>query len=179
MHGTSTAHIAQHLGPVTADCKSIRKQCNYCAIVCPHGVVRPFLFDREGQAGKPDGMVMKKAQGGAELAGLSYSINLATMDCTGCAVCVESCPDDALYMADFNEAAPQEVANWEYALQASVKSNPADKYTVKGSQFETPLLEFSGACAGCGETPCMCIDTLLRQLHPTHQSSFVLDRCPQ
>ena len=128
-------------------------QCNYCSVVCPHGVVRPFLFDREGQANKPEGMVMKKAQGGAELAGLSYSINLATMDCTGCAVCVESCPDDALYMADFNEAAPQEVSNWEYALAASVKTNPADKYTVKGSQFETPLLEFSGACAGCGETP--------------------------
>ena len=74
-------------------------QCNYCSLVCPHGVVRPFLFDREGQAGKPKDMVMKKAQGGAELAGLSYSINLATMDCTGCAVCVESCPDDALYAA--------------------------------------------------------------------------------
>ena len=86
-------------------------QCNYCSLVCPHGVVRPFLFDREGQANKPDGFVMKKAQGGAELAGLSYSINLATMDCTGCAVCVESCPDDALKMVDFNEAAPQEVAN--------------------------------------------------------------------
>ena len=128
-------------------------QCNYCAIVCPHGVVRPFLFDREGAANKPDGMVLKKAQGGAELAGLSYSINLATMDCTGCAVCVESCPDDALKMVDFNEAAPQEVANWEYALKASIKSNPTDAFTVKGSQFETPLLEFSGACAGCGETP--------------------------
>merc|ERR1719506_3133527 len=128
-------------------------QCNYCAIVCPHGVVRPFLFDREGQANKPNGMVLKKAQGGAEVAGLSYSINLATMDCTGCAVCVESCPDDALYMADFTENAHKEVPHWEYALKASVKSNPADKFTVKGSQFETPLLEFSGACAGCGETP--------------------------
>ena len=128
-------------------------QCNYCSLVCPHGVVRPFLFDREGQANKPDGFVMKKAQGGAELAGLSYSINLATMDCTGCAVCVESCPDDALYMADFVDAAPKEVANWEYALKASVKANPSEKFTVKGSQFETPLLEFSGACAGCGETP--------------------------
>lgn len=80
---------------------------------CPHGVVRPFLFDREGQANKPDGMVMKKAQGGAELAGMQYSINLATMDCTGCAVCVESCPDEALFMADFNEVAHDEVANWE------------------------------------------------------------------
>merc|ERR1719506_1658881 len=128
-------------------------QCNYCSIVCPHGVVRPFLFDKEGAASKPDGMVMKKAQGGAEVAGLQYSINLATMDCTGCAVCVESCPDDALYMADFTEAANKEVSNWEYALQNSVKTNPADKNTVKGSQFETPLMEFSGACAGCGETP--------------------------
>jgi ferredoxin len=84
-------------------------QCNYCAIVCPHGVIRPFLFDKEGQVNKPDGMVMKKAQGGAELGGLQYSINLATMDCTGCAVCVESCPDDALVMTDFTAVAHDEV----------------------------------------------------------------------
>lgn len=87
---------------------------------------------------------------------MNYSINLATMDCTGCAVCVESCPDDALFMSDFTESAPLEVANWEYALkhsQSAKGENPAEKFTVKGSQFETPLLEFSGACAGCGETP--------------------------
>jgi sulfite reductase alpha subunit-like flavoprotein/Pyruvate/2-oxoacid:ferredoxin oxidoreductase gamma subunit/ferredoxin len=128
-------------------------QCNYCAIVCPHAVIRPFLFDKEGQTNKPDGMVMKKAQGGAELSGMHYSINLATMDCTGCAVCVESCPDDALVMSDFTMSAHEEVSNWEYALKASIKDNPSDKFSVKGSQFETPLLEFSGACAGCGETP--------------------------
>lgn len=128
-------------------------QCNYCAMVCPHAVIRPFLFDKQAQNNKPDGFVMKKAQGGAELAGLQYSINLATMDCTGCAVCVEACPDDALYMADFVENAPLEVANWEFALKHSSKENPSDKFSVKGSQFETPLLEFSGACAGCGETP--------------------------
>ena len=139
-------------------------QCNYCAIVCPHAVIRPFLFDKPGQTNKPPAMTMKKAQGGAELGGMQYSINLATMDCTGCAVCVESCPDDSLYMADFTEAAPKEVPNWEYALQHSIKDNPADKYTVKGSQFETPLMEFSGACAGCGETPYI---KLLTQLFGT------------
>ena len=128
-------------------------QCNYCAIVCPHAVIRPFLFDKQAQGMKPDNFVMKKAQGGAELAGYQYSINLATMDCTGCAVCVESCPDEALYMADFVENAPAEVENWEFALKHGSKDNPTDKFTVKGSQFETPLMEFSGACAGCGETP--------------------------
>ena len=66
-------------------------------------IIRPFLFDKQAQGMKPDNFVMKKAQGGAELAGYQYSINLATMDCTGCAVCVESCPDEALYMADFVE----------------------------------------------------------------------------
>ena len=69
-----------------------------------------------------------------------------------CSLC-ESCPDEALYMADFVENAPAEVENWEFALKHGSKDNPTDKFTVKGSQFETPLMEFSGACAGCGETP--------------------------
>jgi pyruvate/2-oxoacid:ferredoxin oxidoreductase beta subunit/sulfite reductase alpha subunit-like flavoprotein/Pyruvate/2-oxoacid:ferredoxin oxidoreductase delta subunit len=128
-------------------------QCNYCNIVCPHAVIRPFLATREELKEAPDAFTTVKAQGGAEMAGLNYSINLATMDCTGCEVCVESCPDDALFMAPFGEAAEQEVENWDFAMSLANKGDLVDKYTVKGSQFQQPLMEFSGACAGCGETP--------------------------
>jgi len=128
-------------------------QCNYCAIVCPHAVIRPFLFDRDAMDAKPADFPHRRAQGGAELAGKQYSITVSTMDCTGCAVCVQSCPDDSLFMGEYNTYAEQGAPWWEFAMSKSVKENPTDKFTVKGSQFETPLLEFSGACAGCGETP--------------------------
>ena len=128
-------------------------QCNYCTIVCPHAVIRPFLFTKEELKSAPESFRSLKAQGGAELAGLNYSINLATMDCTGCEVCVHSCPDDALYMAPFEEAAVAELPNFEFGMSVPNKGQLVDKYSVKGSQFQEPLMEFSGACAGCGETP--------------------------
>jgi sulfite reductase alpha subunit-like flavoprotein/pyruvate/2-oxoacid:ferredoxin oxidoreductase beta subunit/pyruvate/2-oxoacid:ferredoxin oxidoreductase alpha subunit/Pyruvate/2-oxoacid:ferredoxin oxidoreductase gamma subunit/Pyruvate/2-oxoacid:ferredoxin oxidoreductase delta subunit len=128
-------------------------QCNYCTIVCPHAVIRPFLFTKDELKTAPDGFRSVKAQGGAEVAGLNYSINLATMDCTGCEVCVESCPDDALHMHPFSEAAQEEVPMFEFAMGIPNKGSRFDKFSVKGSQFQQPLMEFSGACAGCGETP--------------------------
>lgn len=76
-------------------------------------------------------------------------------------VCVESCPDDALYMAPFNEVAEDHSPHWDYAIGLPERSDIGDKYTVKGSQFEKPLLEFSGACAGCGETPYLKLATQL------------------
>ena len=78
-------------------------QCNYCAIVCPHAVVRPFLLDKAEAKAAPADFEMRKAQGGAETAGYQYTIQLASMDCTGCAVCVQSCPDDSLYMAPYTQ----------------------------------------------------------------------------
>jgi len=127
-------------------------QCNYCAIVCPHAVIRPFLLNKEEMKGAPAEYQARKAQGGSEFGGLQFSIQVAPMDCTGCAVCVQSCPDDALFMADFEKHAHEQLPHFEYSMSCSNKQ-PGDKYSVKGSQFEQPLLEFHGACAGCGETP--------------------------
>lgn len=128
-------------------------QCNYCTIVCPHAVIRPFLYTKDELKSAPDGFEARKAQGGAEMAGLNYSIQLATLDCTGCEVCVKSCPDDALYMAPFAEAAEAQIPGWDFSLSVPNKGHVSDKFTVKGSQFQEPLMEFSGACSGCGETP--------------------------
>eukprot|EP01065_Artemidia_motanka_P047259 TRINITY_DN7361_c0_g1_i1.p1 TRINITY_DN7361_c0_g1~~TRINITY_DN7361_c0_g1_i1.p1 ORF type:complete len:2051 (+),score=805.57 TRINITY_DN7361_c0_g1_i1:77-6229(+) len=127
-------------------------QCNYCAIVCPHAVIRPFLLDTKEVKAAPKEYPSRKAQGGAEVGGLNFSIQLASMDCTGCAICVASCPDDALYMAPYEEVAEKQLPNWYYSINLAPK-NPVGVATVKGSQFATPLLEFSGACPGCGETP--------------------------
>lgn len=73
-------------------------QCNYCAIVCPHAAIRPFLLDREDLQNVPEGYETRKTKGGGELAGLNYTIQISPNDCTGCEVCVQTCPDDALFM---------------------------------------------------------------------------------
>eukprot|EP00933_Yihiella_yeosuensis_P019667 TRINITY_DN15891_c2_g1_i1.p1 TRINITY_DN15891_c2_g1~~TRINITY_DN15891_c2_g1_i1.p1 ORF type:complete len:1850 (-),score=463.66 TRINITY_DN15891_c2_g1_i1:474-6023(-) len=128
-------------------------QCNLCSVVCPHAVIRPFLLDKKETEAAPQGYTSRKAKGG-EYGGLNYTIQLAPYDCTGCAVCVEMCPDDALVMKP--QALSQEKFNdhWEYSLNnVQVRDNLVDKNTVKGSQFQEPLMEFSGACSGCGETP--------------------------
>jgi len=136
-------------------------QCNYCVIVCPHAVVRPFLLDKNQSKAAPPGFEARKAKGGAEVAGFNYTIQISPFDCTGCEVCVESCPDDALYMAPFNEVAEDHAPHWDYAISLPERTEVGEKFTVKGSQFEKPLLEFSGACAGCGETPYLKLATQL------------------
>ena len=136
-------------------------QCNYCAIVCPHAVVRPFLLEKSEVKAAPPGFEARKAKGGAEVGPYHYTIQISPFDCTGCEVCVESCPDDALYMAPFNEVAEDQAPHWDYAISMPEREEIGDKYTVKGSQFQKPLLEFSGACAGCGETPYLKLATQL------------------
>jgi len=128
-------------------------QCNLCSVVCPHAVIRPFLLDKKEKAEAPKGFLSRKAKGG-ELGGLDYTIQIAPYDCTGCAVCVEMCPDNALKMEPQKMSQDLFNEHWEYGLNVvSIKDQLMDKNSVKGSQFQDPLMEFSGACAGCGETP--------------------------
>jgi len=128
-------------------------QCNLCSVVCPHAVVRPFLLDKKELEAVPPGYNSRKSKGG-ELGGLNYTIQLAPFDCTGCAVCVEMCPDDALEMQPQQLSQEKFNDHWEYSLNhVSIKDSLMDKLSVKGSQFREPLMEFSGACSGCGETP--------------------------
>ncbi|MFU0782807.1 MAG: pyruvate:ferredoxin (flavodoxin) oxidoreductase [Thermoanaerobacterium thermosaccharolyticum] len=128
-------------------------QCNQCAYVCPHAAIRPFLLNEEEVKNAPEGFTSKKAIGkGFE--GLNFRIQVSVLDCTGCGVCANTCPskEKALVMKPL-ETQLHQAKNWEYAMSLSHKENPLGTDTVKGSQFEQPLLEFSGACAGCGETP--------------------------
>ncbi len=128
-------------------------QCNQCSFVCPHACIRPVIAKPEDLQGAPETFVTKPAIG-KELAGYQFRIQLSPLDCTGCGNCADICPSKqkALVMEPL-ESLQAEEANWDYATKlpkADVAINP---YTVKGSQFKQPLFEFSGACAGCGETP--------------------------
>ena len=130
-------------------------QCNQCSYVCPHASIRPFLLTEEEVASAPEAFnaVAPKGLKGAE--GLKYRMQVSVLDCLGCGSCAEVCPapGKALIMKPL-ATQEAEIANWDYAIdKVAPKANPANKGTVKGSQFEQPLLEFSGACAGCGETP--------------------------
>ncbi|MBP2632889.1 MAG: pyruvate ferredoxin/flavodoxin oxidoreductase [Firmicutes bacterium] len=127
-------------------------QCNQCSYVCPHATIRPFLLNEEEAAAAPEGFAMKPAVGVKD--GSKYHIGVSPLDCVGCGNCAQVCPakEKALIMKPIDTQLSK-VTNWEYAMKVSPKQNPVNKMTVKGSQFEKPLLEFSGACAGCGETP--------------------------
>ena len=135
--------------------------CNQCSFVCPHAAIRPFIVNAEEAANAPEGFEVKPvAAKGVQ--GLSYRIQVDPLDCQGCASCANVCPSKqkALVMEPLESQMAEQV-NWEYALGLSVKPNPMDKFTVKGSQFERPLYEFNGACAGCGEAPYMKLATQL------------------
>jgi len=125
-------------------------QCNRCSYVCPHAVIRPYLLTEEEAANAPEGFVSAPANGAKEY---KFSLQISEMDCTGCGSCVASCPmsDKALKMEHVEKELTLTPA-WEYGLtirdKGVFKAN-----SVKGSQFRQPLCEFSGACAGCGETP--------------------------
>ncbi len=127
-------------------------QCNQCSYVCPHAVIRPVLMTEEEAKNAPAGMNYKAAVGAKDL---QYAITISPYDCTGCGNCAQVCPakEKALVMKPI--ASQIEKQNqFQYATEkVTPKANPMNKTTVKGSQFEKPLLEFSGACAGCGETP--------------------------
>ena len=130
-------------------------QCNQCAYVCPHAAIRPFLLNADEKANAPEGMTTVAARG-KEFEGMDFRIQVSPMDCTGCGSCANVCPapNKALVLQSVEAAVAEQRANWTYAThKVSNKADLANVKTVKGSQFRQPLLEFSGACAGCGETP--------------------------
>ena len=129
-------------------------QCNQCSYVCPHAAIRPVLLTDEEKEAAPGGFVTKNALG-RPLKGLHYRIQVSPYDCTGCGNCVVTCPakETALVMRPLEELLTQESKNWDYAVKVPAKPGLWNLHSVKGSQFAQPLLEFSGACAGCGETP--------------------------
>ncbi|MFW5985233.1 MAG: pyruvate:ferredoxin (flavodoxin) oxidoreductase [Halanaerobiaceae bacterium] len=130
-------------------------QCNQCSLVCPHSVIRPFLLDEEEVASKPEDMETIDAIG-KQLSDYQYRIQVSPLDCIGCRSCAEVCPapEKALVMKPFAEMVEKEEDNWDYVDQnVTYKEDLMDKANIKGSQFQKPLLEFHGACGGCGETP--------------------------
>lgn len=131
-------------------------QCNRCAIVCPHAVIRPVAMTADELAKAPEGTKSLPMMG---LKDLNFVMTVSTLDCTGCGACAQVCPGKkgakALTMQSIDSQRPKQVV-FDYALTLEDKPEVHEKFkftTVKGSQFKQPLLEFSGACAGCGETP--------------------------
>lgn len=125
-------------------------QCNQCSFVCPHAAIRPILVNEEEAANAPAGFEAKAATGAKEL---KFHIAVSPLDCTGCGNCADICPskEKALVMKPLDTQL-EKAATWNYLMKVTPKKNPMNKYSVKGSQFEQPLLEFSGSCAGCLET---------------------------
>ncbi|MCR1876033.1 pyruvate:ferredoxin (flavodoxin) oxidoreductase [Paraclostridium bifermentans] len=139
-------------------------QCNQCAYICPHACIRPVLVNEEEMKNAPEKFDTKKAIGkGFE--GLQYRMQVSPMDCTGCGNCADVCPakEKALVMKPL-DTQEVEVENWAFAVDTKKVAPKGDimaPTTVKGSQFRQPLMEFSGACAGCGETPYLKLVTQL------------------
>ncbi|MGL4761209.1 MAG: pyruvate:ferredoxin (flavodoxin) oxidoreductase [Sarcina sp.] len=130
-------------------------QCNQCAYVCPHATIRPVLMTEEEVKNAPEGTKTLAAKGVKTEVPMNFSITISPLDCTGCGNCAQVCPAPGKALVMKPQATQIEQAPvWDYCVdEVSVKPNPMKKTTLKGSQFETPLFEFSGACAGCGETP--------------------------
>lgn len=138
-------------------------QCNQCAFVCPHAVIRPFLVSADEKAKAPEAFETKKAIGKG-FDGYEYRIQISPYDCTGCGNCADICPakEKALVMVPLETQLETQNTNWNYAVEnVSYKADMMSRKTVKGSQFAQPLFEFSGACAGCGETPYIKVVTQL------------------
>ena len=148
-------------------------QCNQCSYVCPHAAIRPFLLTPEecDKAPVPMGAVDTKPKP----SDLKFRLQVAVLDCQGCGSCAAVCPADALSM-ELLDTQREEEKNWEYIDALPEIRNPYGTGTVKNSQFNQPLLEFSGACAGCGETP---YAKLVTQLFGDHMYVATATGCSQ
>jgi len=129
-------------------------QCNQCAMVCPHAAIRPILLTDEELEAAPEDFEAKKAIG-KELQAYHFRMQVNTMDCLGCGNCADICPakNKALVMKPLETQTALQLPNYEFSVLIPIRDNLINRNSVKGSQFCQPLLEFSGACAGCGETP--------------------------
>jgi len=130
-------------------------QCNQCSYVCPHATIRAFLLDEKEKENAPKDMKLLDAKGLKTENPMFFHIGVTPLDCTGCGNCAEVCPakEKALVMKP-QDSQHDQIEVWNYAVEkVANKKTSINKNTVKGSQFQQPLLEFSGACAGCGETP--------------------------
>lgn len=131
-------------------------QCNQCAYVCPHAAIRPFLLTEQEVQNAPAGTEVRVATPAKTFGGLNFRIQVSVLDCTGCGNCADICPskEKSLIMQPLGSQLA-EIERWNYMDQkVSLKEKVVDKFqSVKNSQFAQPLFEFSGACAGCGETP--------------------------
>jgi len=136
-------------------------QCNQCSFICPHSAIRPFLLNDDENQKAPEGFETIRAQG-AGLEPYHYRMQLSAFDCMGCGNCADICPakDKALVMEPYDDVVV-EADNWDYAMSLSKKDVKVDKKNVKNSQYLMPYFEFSGACAGCGETPYLKVLTQL------------------
>lgn len=132
-------------------------QCNFCSYVCPHAVIRSVALTEEEAARKPEEMKTLPMTG---MPGYQFAVTVSAFDCTGCGSCANVCPgkkgEKALVMVNMEENCEDKQKVYDFGQTLPIKQEVIDKFkenTVKGSQFKKPLLEFSGACAGCGETP--------------------------
>ncbi len=141
-------------------------QCNQCAFVCPHAVIRPFLIDESELNAAPDGVKEHNLEAkGKEVKGLKYKIQVSPLDCTGCELCAQNCPskEKSLVMVPLEEElGKNEQENADYLFKkVAYKDDLMNKESVKGVGFAKPLFEFHGACPGCGETPYITLITRL------------------
>ncbi len=137
-------------------------QCNQCSFICPHATIRPYIVRSEDVQDAPDEFTTLEGKG-KDIKGLHYRIQVSPLDCTGCGNCVDICPakEKALEMKALEDVRDVEDANYRYAESLPQPDLDIDPTTVRGSQYRKPLFEFSGACAGCGETPYVKVITQL------------------
>lgn len=129
-------------------------ECTECSLVCAHASIRPYLLDAAERAKAPSAIITKEGKGAPVLHDYQFRIQVYPEDCTGCESCAVICPGKALTMVPIEQDLTAEIANLDYLQKnVTVKDNLIPRDTINGSQFHEPLLQFSGACAGCGETP--------------------------